>query len=65
MLYMVVCGTVHWTIEPEKLKFQILVVWACRVDVPLKAAKQPARASNGLRMVFFIAMGLSFFKLMD
>jgi hypothetical protein len=54
-----VLGTVHWTIEPEKLKFQILVVWAWRVDVPLKAAKQPASASNGLRMVFFMSMGLS------
>jgi hypothetical protein len=54
-----VLGTVQLVITPEKLKFQILVVWAWRVDVPLKAAKQPARASNGLRMVFFTAMGLS------
>jgi hypothetical protein len=54
-----VVGTVHVAIEPEKLKFQILVVWAWRVDVPLRAAKQPASASNGLRMVFFMAMGLS------
>jgi hypothetical protein len=44
MLYMVVCGTVHWTIEPEKLKFQILVVWACR-DGERKQAR-PARKTR-------------------
>jgi hypothetical protein len=49
-----VLGTVHWTIEPEKLKFQILVVWAWRERVQKEAASTATRASGRVRRFFFI-----------
>jgi hypothetical protein len=47
------------------LKSQKLVLWAWREGVQMEAAKQPASVSNELRVVFFIRLGLSFFRLID
>jgi hypothetical protein len=47
------------------LKSQKLVLWAWREGVQMEAASQARTTNCRLRMVFFIRLGLSFFKLID